>query len=116
MSWFDGIGNAVKKIGDFTGVTGLVHDIANAGHNSDPWYVDGMNILKDIGTVGTTPVRAAVKGFLAAGQESYKIGGYARQAIETGILYTPLMYNKFKNADESYDEYRQRVAANKDKI
>ena len=116
MSWFDGIGNAVKKIGDFTGVTGLVHDIANAGHNSDPWYVDGMNILKDIGTVGTTPVRAAVKGFLAAGQESYKIGGYARQAIETGILDTPLMYNKFKNADESYDEYRQRVAANKDKI
>ena len=116
MSWWSGVSDAVKKVGDFTGITGLVHDIANAGHNSDPWYVDGMNIVKDIGTIGTTPVRAAVKGFLAAGQESYKIGGYARQAIEQGILDTPLMYNKFKNQDESYDEYKQRVNANKDQI
>ena len=116
MSWFDGVSKAVKNVGDFTGVNGLVHDIANAGHNSDPWYVDGLNIIKDIGTIGTTPLRGAVKGFLAAGQESYKLGGYARQAIETGILDTPLMYNKFKNQDETYDEYKQRVNANKDKI
>lgn len=116
MTWSSALGGAIKSVGDFTGVTGLWHDITNAGSNKDPWYVDGLNFAKDIATIGSTPVRAVVKGGLALGQESYKLGGYARQAIETGILDTPLMYNKFKNPDETYDEYRQRVNANKDKI
>ena len=116
MSWFNSLGKMVKGVGDFTGVTGLYHDLSTSMSNDDPWYVDSLNIAKDIGKIGTTPVRAAVKGVLAVGEKSYEVGGVARQAIEKGILDTPLMYNKFKNADETYDAYKARVDANKDQI
>jgi len=116
MSWFDSIGKMAKGVSDFTGLTGLYHDLSTSMSNSDPWYVDSLNVAKDIGKIGSTPVRAAVKGVLAVGEESYKLGGVARQAIEKGILDTPLMYNKFKNTDETYDAYKTRVDANKDQI
>jgi hypothetical protein len=116
MSWFDTLGKMAKGVADFTGVAGLYHDLSTAMSNDDPWYVDSLNIAKDIGKIGTTPVRAAVKGVLAVGEKSYELGGVARQALEKGILDTPFMYNKFKNADETYDAYKMRVEANKDKI
>lgn len=116
MAWYDSIGKMAKGVADFTGVTGLWHDLSTSMSNSDPWYVDALNLGKDVAKVGSTPVRAAVKGVLAAGQESYKVGGYARQWMEQGILDTPLMYNKFKNDGETFDQYKQRVAQNKDQI
>jgi hypothetical protein len=116
MSWTDNLGKITKNLVDFTGLGGLVHDISSSLSNNDPWYVDGLNVIKDVGKIATTPLRGAVQGLLYAGQKSYEAGGWARQKIEQGILDTPLMYNKFKNQDETYDAYRQRVAANKDKI
>jgi len=116
MSWFNTLGKMAKGVADFTGVAGLYHDLSTAMSNDDPWYVDSLNVAKDIGKIGTTPVRAAVKGVLAAGEKSYELGGVARQALEKGILDTPFMYNKFKNADESYDAYKMRVEQNKDQI
>jgi hypothetical protein len=116
MSWTDTVGKIAKGVVDFTGIGGLVHDVGSALSNNDPWYTDGLNILKDVGKIGTTPLRGAVKGLLYAGQKSYEAGGFVRQQIEQGVLDTPLMYNKFKNQDETYDMYRQRVAQNKDKI
>ena len=116
MSWFNTLGKMAKGVADFTGVAGLYHDLSTAMSNDDPWYVDSLNIAKDIGKIGTTPIRAAVKGVLAVGEKSYELGGVARQAIEKGILDTPLMYNKFKNAGESYDAYKMRVEANKEEI
>jgi hypothetical protein len=112
MSWFDTLGKMAKSVADFTGVAGLYHDLSTAMSNDDPWYVDSLNVAKDIGKIGTTPIRAAVKGVLAVGEKSYELGGVARQALEKGILDTPLMYNKFKNAGESYDAYKMRVEAN----
>ena len=116
MSWFDSLGKMAKSAADFTGVAGLYHDLSTSMSNDDPWYVDSLNVVKDIGKIGTTPIRGVVKGVLAAGEESYKIGGVARQALEKGILDTPFMYNKFKNQGESYDDYKMRVEANKDQI
>jgi hypothetical protein len=116
MAWYDSLGKMAKSTWDFTGVPGLIHDVSTSMSNSDPWYVDALNGVKDITKVASTPIRGAVKGLMAAGQASYEVGGKARQWIEQGILDTPLMYNKWKNPDETYDEYRQRVAANKDKI
>jgi hypothetical protein len=116
MSWFDSLGKMAKSAADFTGVAGLYHDLSTSMSNDDPWYVDSLNVVKDIGKIGTTPIRGVVKGVLAAGEESYKIGGVARQALEKGILDTPFMYNKFKNTGESYDDYKMRVEANKDQI
>jgi hypothetical protein len=116
MSWFNTLGKMAKGVADFTGVAGLYHDLSTSMSNDDPWYVDSLNIVKDIGKIGTTPVRAAVKGVLAVGEKSYELGGVARQALEKGILDTPFMYNKFKNADESYDNYKMRVEQNKDQI
>ena len=116
MSWFNSLGKMAKGVADFTGITGLYHDLSTSMSNSDPWYVDGLNIAKDIGKIGSTPVRVAVKGVLAVGEESYKLGGVARQAIEKGILDTPLMYGRFKNKDESYNDYKVRVDANKEQI
>lgn len=116
MSWFNTLGKMAKGISDFTGIAGLYHDLSTSMSNDDPWYVDSLNIAKDIGKIGTTPVRAAVKGVLAVGEKSYELGGVARQAITKGILDTPLMYSRFKNQDESYDNYKMRVDANKDQI
>jgi hypothetical protein len=116
MSWFNTLGKMAKGVADFTGVAGLYHDLSTSMSNDDPWYVDSLNVAKDIGKIGTTPVRAAVKGVLAVGEKSYELGGVARQAIEKGILDTPLMYNKFKNQGESYDDYKMRVEANKEQI
>jgi hypothetical protein len=112
MSWFDSVGKMAKSFADFTGIPGLIHDVANSTHNTDPWYSDAINVVKDLGTVATIPLRGAVKGALMVGNESYKLGGAARQWIDKGILDTPLMYNKFKNDGETFDEYRQRVQQN----
>jgi len=116
MSWFNTLGKMAKTAADFTGVAGLYHDLSTSMSNDDPWYVDSLNVVKDIAKIGTTPVRLAVKGVLAAGEKSYELGGVARQALEKGILNTPLMYNKFKNAGETYDAYKMRVEANKEEI
>jgi len=116
MTWTDSLGKMAKGIADFTGVSGLIHDVSTSLSNSDPWYVDALNVVKDVAQIGTTPVRGAVKGLFYVGEKSYEAGGWARQKIETGILDTPFMYNKYKNAGESYDAYRQRVAENKDQI
>jgi hypothetical protein len=116
MSWTDTVGKVTKNVVDFTGISGLVHDMSNVLSNDDPWYVDGINLVKDVAKIGTTPVRAGVKGLLAVGQKSYEAGGVVRQKMEESILDTPLMYNKFKNTGETFDAYRERVAANKDQI
>ena len=116
MSWTDNLGKIAKNVVDFTGIPGLMHDMSNVLSNDDPWYVDGINLVKNVAKVGTTPVRGAVKGLLAVGEKSYEVGGIARRQMEETLLDTPLMYNKFKNPGESFDAYRQRVAANKDQI
>jgi hypothetical protein len=116
MAWYDTLGKMAKNTWDFTGIPGLFHDVSNSLSNSDPWYVDVLNGVKDTTNIATAPLRGAVKGILATGQASYELGGKARQAIEKGILDTPFMYNKFKNQDETYDDYLKRVEANKDKI
>jgi hypothetical protein len=116
MSWTDTVGKVTKNVVDFTGISGLVHDMSNVLSNDDPWYVDGINLVKDVAKIGTTPVRAGVKGLLAVGQKSYEVGGVVRQKMEESILDTPLMYNKFKNPGETFDSYRMRVAENKDQI
>lgn len=116
MTWTDSLGKMAKGIADFTGVSGLMHDVSTSLSDSDPWYVDGLNVVKDVAKIGTTPVRGAVKGLFYVGEKSYEAGGWARRNIEQGILDTPFMYNKYKNEGESYDSYRQRVAENKEKI
>jgi hypothetical protein len=116
MAWYNALGKMAKGVADFTGIPALMHDIATSGSNSDPWYVDGLNVVKDIGMIGTAPVRGVFKGALAVGQKSYELGGIVREKGVETILDTPLMYNKFKNEGESYDDYRTRVAANKDQI
>jgi len=116
MSWFNSLGKMAKGVADLTGIAGLYHDLSTSMSNDDPWYVDSLNVAKDIGKIGTTPVRLAVKGVLAVGEKSYELGGVARQAITKGILDTPLMYNRFKNQDESYNDYKMRVEQNKDEI
>lgn len=116
MSWTNTLGKITKGVVDFTGIPGLIHDVSNSLSNNDPWYVDGLNVIKDVAKIGTTPLRGAVQGLLTVGQKSYEAGGWARQKIEQGILDTPMMYNKFKNADETFDQYKQRVNENKDKI
>lgn len=105
-----------KSAFDYTGIPGLFHDIATAGSNNDPWYVDGINFAKDAGKIATTPLRGAIKGLFYVGQKSYDMGGVVRENLEEEILAAPFMYNKFKNTNENYDAYRTRVAANKDKI
>jgi len=116
MAWYDNAGKMAKSFADFTGVSGLVHDMSTAGSNDDPWYVDGLNLVKDVAKIGTTPVRGAVKGLFTLGEKSYEVGGIARRAITNGIIESPLMYNKFKNTGETYDEYRARVDAKKDDV
>ena len=116
MAWYDKVGEVAKGVANFTGIPGLIHDVATSGSNDDPWYVDGINILKDTLKVGTTPLRGAVKGVLELGEWSYETGGKARRQITEGILDTPFMYNKYKDPGESYDSYTQRVEANRDDI
>lgn len=116
MTWYDSLGKMAKGVADFTGVSGLIHDVSTSLSNSDPWYVDGLNVVKDVAQIGTTPVRGAVKGLFYVGEKSYEAGGWARRKIEEGILDTPFMYNKYKNEGETYDAYRQRVAENKENI
>jgi hypothetical protein len=105
-----------KSAVDFTGLPGLFKDLATAGSNDDPWYVDGINLAKNTIKVTTTPVRAAVGGLLAVGEASYELGGKVRrEGVET-ILDQPFMYNKFKNENESYSDYTARVEREKANI
>lgn len=116
MSWFNNLGKIAKSAADFTGIPGLLKDISTMGSNDDPWYVDGVNLVKDTVKVGTTPVRAAVSGLLAAGEASYELGGKVRrQGVET-LLDAPFMYNKFKMPGESYADYTLRVEQEKNNI
>lgn len=116
MSWTDNLGKIAKGVADFTGIPGLIHDMSNILSNDDPWYVDGMNLVKDVAKIGTTPVRGAVKGLFYVGEKSYEAGGVVREKMVEGLLDTPLMYNKYKNPGETYEDYRTRVASNKEQI
>jgi hypothetical protein len=116
MSWTDNLGKIAKDVADFTGIPGLIHDMSNTLSNDDPWYVDGINLVKNVAKVGTTPVRGAVKGLFYVGEKSYEAGGVVREKMAETLLDTPLMYNKYKNPGESYEDYRTRVAANKEQI
>ncbi len=105
-----------KSVVDFTGVPGLIKDIATAGSNDDPWYVDGVNFVKNTVKVASTPVRAAVGGLLAVGEASYELGGKVRREGVENILEQPFMYNKFKAPGESYADYTLRVEREKENI
>jgi len=105
-----------KSAVDFTGLPGLFKDIATAGSNDDPWYIDGVNFVKNTAKVATTPVRAAVGGLLAVGEASYELGGKARRQGVEAILDQPFMYNKFKAPGESYADYTLRVEREKENI
>jgi hypothetical protein len=116
VTWFDNLGKMAKSAADFTGVPGLFKDLATSGSNDDPWYIDGVNFVKNTVKVATTPVRAAVGGLLAAGEASYELGGKVRrEGVET-ILEQPFMYNKFKAPGESYTDYTLRVEREKENI
>ncbi len=116
MAWYNRIGDIAKGVVNFTGIPGLIHDIATSGSNDDPWYVDAVNVAKGVVKVGTTPVRGAVKGLFAVGEASYELGGKARESIVEKGLELPFMYNRYKNVGETYEQYQQRVAENKDEI
>lgn len=116
MTWFDNLGKMAKSAVDFTGLPGLFKDIATSGSNDDPWYIDGINFVKNTAKVATTPVRAAVGGLLAIGEASYELGGRARRAGVETILDQPFMYNKFKRPGESYADYTLRVEREKENI
>jgi hypothetical protein len=116
VSWIDNLGKMAKSAVDFTGLPGLFKDLATAGSNDDPWYVDGINLAKNTIKVTTTPVRAAVGGLLAAGEASYELGGKVRREGVEAILDQPFMYNKFKNENESYSDYTNRVEREKANI
>jgi hypothetical protein len=116
MSWINSLGSMAKTAIDFTGLPGLFKDLATAGSNDDPWYVDGINLAKNTIKVGTTPVRLAVTGLLAAGEASYELGGKVRREGVEAILDQPFMYNKFKNENESYADYTARVEREKENI
>ena len=116
MAWYDSVGKMAKSAVDFTGIPGLIHDISTAGSNDDPWYVDGINLVKDTVKIGTTPVRGAVKGLLALGQESYELGGRVRREGVDVLLSNPFMYNKYKGDNESYSDYTTRVDREKENI
>lgn len=105
-----------KSAIDFSGLPGLFKDIATAGSNDDPWYIDGVNFVKNTAKVATTPVRAAVGGLLAVGEASYELGGKVRRAGVETILDQPFMYNKFKAPGESYSDYTLRVEREKANI
>ena len=116
MSWTDNLGKMAKGVADFTGIPGLIHDMSNTLSNDDPWYVDGLNLVKNVAKIGTTPVRGAVKGLFYVGEKSYEAGGVVREKMVESLLDTPLMYNKYKNPGESYENYLTRVASNKEQI
>ena len=116
MAWYTKVGEVAKGVVDFTGIPGLIHDVSTAGSNDDPWYIDGINILKDTLKVSTTPLRGAVKGVLELGEWSYETGGKARRQATEVLLDTPFMYNKYKAPGESYDAYTRRVEANREDI
>ncbi len=116
MSWTDNLGKMAKGVADFTGIPGLIHDMSNTLSNDDPWYVDGLNLVKNVAKIGTTPLRGAVKGLFYVGEKSYEAGGVVREKMVENLLDTPLMYNKYKNPGESYGNYLTRVAANKEQI
>lgn len=116
MAWYDSVGKMAKSVIDFSGIPGLIHDISTAGSNDDPWYVDGINLVKDTVKIGTTPVRGAVKGVLALGEASYELGGKVRREGVDTLLSNPFMYNKYKNANESYADYTARVDREKENI
>jgi hypothetical protein len=116
MAWYDSVGKMAKSVVDFSGIPGLIHDISTAGSNDDPWYVDGVNLVKNTVKVGTTPVRGAVKGLLALGQESYELGGKVRREGVDVLLSNPFMYNKYKTEGESYSDYTTRVDREKENI
>ena len=105
-----------KTVVDFTGVPGLIKDLSTSGSNDDPWYIDGVNFVKNTVKVATTPVRAAVTGLFAAGEASYELGGKVRREGVEAILDQPFMYNKFKAPGESYSDYTLRVENEKENI
>ena len=105
-----------KTVVDFTGVPGLIKDLSTSGSNDDPWYIDGVNFVKNTVKVATTPVRAAVTGLFAAGEASYELGGKVRREGVEAILDQPFMYNKFKAPGESYSDYTLRVEKEKENI
>ena len=116
MAWYDSVGKMAKSVVDFTGIPGLIHDISTAGSNDDPWYVDGINLVKNTVKVTTTPVRGAVKGLLELGEASYELGGKARRQGVDVLLSNPFMYNKYKNEGESFSDYTARVDREKENI
>ena len=116
MSWVQNLGKMAKSAVDFTGLPGLFKDIATSGSNDDPWYIDGVNFVKNTVKVATTPVRAAVGGLLAVGEASYELGGKVRREGAETILEQPFMYNKFKAPGESYADYAARVESEKENI
>ena len=116
MSWVKNLGSMAKTVVDFTGVPGLIKDLSTSGSNDDPWYVDGVNFVKNTVKVATTPVRAAVTGLFAAGEASYELGGKVRREGVEAILDQPFMYNKFKAPGESYSDYTLRVENEKENI
>ena len=116
MAWYDSVGKMAKSVVDFSGIPGLIHDISTAGSNDDPWYVDGINLVKNTVKVGTTPVRGAVKGLLELGEASYELGGKARREGVDVLLSNPFMYNKYKTEGESFSDYTARVDREKENI
>ena len=116
MSWVKNLGGMAKTVVDFTGVPGLIKDLSTSGSNDDPWYIDGVNFVKNTVKVATTPVRAAVTGLFAAGEASYELGGKVRREGVEAILDQPFMYNKFKAPGESYSDYTLRVENEKENI
>ena len=116
MSWVKNLGSMAKTVVDFTGVPGLIKDLSTSGSNDDPWYIDGVNFVKNTVKVATTPVRAAVTGLFAAGEASYELGGKVRREGVEAILDQPFMYNKFKAPGESYSDYTLRVENEKENI
>jgi hypothetical protein len=116
MAWYDSVGKMAKSVVDFSGIPGLIHDISTAGSNDDPWYVDGINLVKNTVKVGTTPVRGAVKGLLELGEASYELGGKVRREGVDVLLSNPFMYNKYKTEGESFSEYTARVDKEKENI
>jgi membrane-associated HD superfamily phosphohydrolase len=70
--------------------------MATAGSNNDPWYVDGLNLVKDVAKIGTTPVRGAVKGLFTVGQKSYEMPIINRIGLHMQTTLIQLNDHKFK--------------------
>lgn len=116
MAWTDNVGRLAKNVGDYTGINGLIKDVATAASDDDPFYVDALQIAGDTLKIATTPIRGAFTGLLAVGEKSYEIGGKAREGIVRMQISSEKAYNKFKNPGESYGEYLQRIKGQEEQI